>query len=809
MVISRPFASNAVAGPGTGPATSRGSAGPDPAPDRASETVAECVGPIMIPYALVDKLRALAAATAVDDFLPLWICADVLVRRLARTGGQSRARVIQGAREAVAPVSPEPTGPDATFRAALRRAAQLRVAAVPDAAEVNPVDVTILVSPDGQRLYVESMTNSPDTPTPQSWARAFLRLLTAMVEQPDAPVAGHPLIDAAERDRILHRLNPYRPAHVRYRTMTEPFEEQVERTPGAVALLDETGVAVTYRELNQRANQLAHFLRERGAGPGERVGICLERGVDQVVAIYAAVKTGAAYVPLDPELPDTRLAYMLADCAPGQVLTDPACRDRIPPGDWRVIDVVSDRADWSAYPTDNPPVGGTPAALLNILYTSGTTGRPKGVAYPIDGALAHLDWMQRRYPFGPGDSAVCKTSPGFDVAIWELFWPLYHGARLVICRPGGHRDPRHLARLVQAYGVTTIFLAPTVMTPFLQEVEPGGADSLRWALCGGEPITPRVRDTFYATLPKSTLVNCYGPTEAGTCTDMPLRPDPGAPVPLGRPAEHFRLALLDENLQPVPIGMPGEAYISGEVGLAQAYWRAPGRTAERFVADPYGPAGSRMYRTGDLCRYRDDGVLEHLGRIDRQLKIRGLRIEPGEIESVLAAHPAVADCAVIAHGDPPRLLAFVVPADRVSVADLDTAAVLRHAAGMLPDHMRPEQVVPVLRIPATVNGKIDKEALLHVWRAQTGRERDVVPPADELEASLVEIYSRVLDTTPVSVLDTFTQLGGHSLLAFRLLDECKAKLHAQPAVTELLRGTVRDVAASIRAARTRPGTGVD
>jgi acyl-coenzyme A synthetase/AMP-(fatty) acid ligase len=343
------------------------------------------------------------------------------------------------------------------------------------------------------------------------------------------------------------------------------------------------------------------------------------------------------------------------------------------------------------------------------------------------------------------------------------------------------------------------------MAPFLTKVSPDRMRALRWALCGGEAITPRIRDGFHAALPATTLVNCYGPTEAGTVTDMPLLPEFGAPVvPLGRPAAHFRLTVLDEDLQPVPVGMPGEAYIGGRIGLAQGYWRAPARTAERFVADPYGPPGSRMYRTGDLCRYRDDGVLEHLGRIDRQLKLRGMRIEPGEVEAVLAAHPAVADCAVVAHGDPARLLAFVVPAAGTSGDDLDVDAVLSHAVELLPEHLRPERVVPVSTIPATVNGKMDTEALLADWQALAYREREVVPPRDELEVTLAGIYSRLLDVEPVSMLDTFADLGGHSVLAFQLLDDCQERLRRKPAVVTLLTGTIRDVADSIRAATAQP-----
>lgn len=802
MVSSRHFADDTSTV--TAPTSPNRSGSPRPSAEESeSSALAECVGPVTIPPDLTRALRSLVRDAGVDEVVVMSICATVLVRRLARTGTPRRARVIRGPRELV--TSTGPMDPTVSFRSALRQAAKFWGAKAPDTVAVPPVDVTILVSQDGRHLYTESMTSSADAPLAQCWARSFLHLLARMARDPDAPILAHPLIDDTDRDLILRHLNPYRRPEVRHHTMTGPFVEQVERAPDAVAVLDEGSQTLTYRELNDRANRLAHYLRSTGARPGTRIGICLDRSIDLIVGIYAAVKTGAGYVPVDVELPDSRIAYMLADSAPRHVLTDPAARGRIPDGDFHLVDLEADRARWEHQPTTDPVVESSPAALLSILYTSGSTGRPKGVAYPTDGALAHLAWMQGRYPFGEGDSAVFKTSPGFDVSIWEIFWPLYHGARLVICRPGGHRDPRHLADLVAQHAVSTIFLPPTVMMPFLGTVSADRARALRWALCGGEPVTARIRDTFYARLPAASLVNCYGPTEAGNVTDMVLKPEPdAAAVPLGRPAANFRLILLDENLDLVPIGMPGEAYIGGEIGLAHAYWRAPGRTAERFVADPYGPPGSRLYRTGDLCRYRDDGALEHLGRIDRQIKIRGLRIEPGEIESVLTSQPAVADCAVVAHGDPARLLAFVVPAGRVPVNDLDVAAVREHADRFLPDHMRPEQVVPVLRIPATVNGKIDRDALINVWQAMTTGEREVVAPADELEAKLVEIYGRVLNASSVSVLDTFSELGGHSLLAIQLLDECAASLHAQPDVTELLTGTLRDVAASIQAARPTP-----
>ncbi|BCB89214.1 non-ribosomal peptide synthetase [Phytohabitans suffuscus] len=765
--------------------------------DGTSTLTPDRVGPVTLPPGLMGRLHSVAASAGADDFDSLSICAGVLAQRLPHTGTHCRARVIHGADEAIVPAGALDLS--ATFRTALRRAARSGSATTPDTSGGQPVAVTILVSRHGQHLYAESMADSSDLPSAHSWARSFLQLLISAANEPDAPMLGHPLVDKDGRDRILHRLNPHRIPDIRYRTMAEPFEEQVERTPDAVAVLDEDGGTVSYRELNERSNRLAHLLRERGGGPGTRIGICLERGIHQIVAIYAAAKTGAAYVPLDADLPDERIAWMLNDSTPRHVLTDLACRGRIPDGAWETHEVHADHQPWSAHPATNPAVDSTPEALLHILYTSGTTGRPKGVASPVAGALANVFWMQRQYPFDNSGTALFKASPGFDISIWEIFWPLYYGARLVICRPGAERDPRHLASLTEAHGASLVFLVPTMMTPFLDEISPARATALKWMVCGGEPMSPRIREAFYARLPASSLVNAFGPTEAGPVTDNVVEPEShGVSVPVGRPADNFRVTLLDANLDLVPVGAPGEAYISGRVGLAQGYWRAPAKTAERFVADPYGPPGSRMYRTGDLCRYREDGALEHLGRIDRQIKIRGLRVEPGEIEAVLTAHPAIGDCAVIAHGQPPRLLAFVVPAGQVSTTDMDLAAILDHAATLLPRPMRPERVVPVEQLPATVNGKIDQDELIDIWQALTDRERRVVPPADELEAALVEIYRRVLDTSPVSVLDTFARLGGHSMLVFRLLDECEANLHAAPDAAQVLTGTLRDVAASIR-----------
>jgi len=659
--------------------------------------------------------------------------------------------------------------------------------------------VSLNESPDHHLAgFLEYASDLFDERTAARFAGMYLLLLRTVAAEPECPIREVPLITPPERDRILNGLNPYRRPDHRYRTMSEPFEDQAARTPGAVALMGEEG-SLSYAELNERANRLAHFLRARGAGPGTFVGLCAERGFALVVAIYAIAKSGAAYVPLDPELPDERIAFMLEDAAPVLVLADNTAMPRIPDGSWLTVPLEEDER-WAGQPADNPAIEGTGSHLVHLLYTSGSTGRPKAVAYPVEGALANIFWLQRSYPFGPGDANLFKTSYGFDVSIWELFWPLYFGATLAVCPPGAHRDPDTMLELVERHRVTTVFLIPTMMQVFLEHAPAGSCPSLRWVFCGGEPVTPRVRDGFHERF-DARLINCYGPTEAGCVTDMVLTPDPGSPVvPLGRPAANFRLYVLDDELDVAPIGVPGEAFIGGEIGLARGYHGLPGLTAERFVPDPFGPPGSRMYRTGDLCRYREDGVLEHRGRIGRQVKVRGVRIEPAEIEAVLCEHPAVEDCAVIAVGEEDRrIAAFVVPRGRGTVPIPD---LLGHARRLLPGAMLPATITEVTRIPSNVNGKIDHRALVSQLGdavPATGA-RQLVPPDNELETGLVAIFRRVLGIEEVGVTEGFFELGGHSLLVFKLIDACSRELRLRPSVADVFSApSVRQLAARLNA----------
>lgn len=641
--------------------------------------------------------------------------------------------------------------------------------------------VTFAEGDDGLTGLMEYSADLFDEPTVARFAASYECVLAAAAEDPDAPAFALPIVDDAERDRILHRLNRHERPDIPYVTMAQPFEEQVRRTPGAVALTGDFGT-VTYAELNARANRLARHLRGLGVRPGTHVALCLDRGPDLMVALYAAVKLGAPYVPLDPELPDARLAFMLDDAEPAVVVADAAARPRIP--DRRRVVEVTDTAAWAGESGDDLPVEGAGYDLIHLLYTSGTTGRPKAVAYPVAGALAEIFWLQRTYPFKPGDMALHKTSYGFDVSIWELFWPLYTGASIAICPPGDHKDPERLVELAERHRVSMLFLVPSMAEPFLDAAPAGSCESLRWLFCGGEPVTPRIRDTFHAKL-SGQIVNCYGPTEAGCVTDMVLPVDPGAPVPLGRPAANFAMYVLDEHLEPTPVGVPGEVHLGGEIGVGRGYHRRPELTAEQFIPDPFGPPGSRMYRTGDLCRYRDDGVLEHLGRIGRQVKVRGMRIELAEVEAVLAEQDGVARCvATVVPDRAGEIAAFVVP----SGAELSAPDVAAAAAELLPAHMMPATITVVDAVPRFVNGKVDFARLLERRADAPIPVRELEPPDGELEARLAAIYGRVLGLDAVSVTESFFHLGGHSLLVFKLIQQCSVQLGLRP--------TVRDVFAA-------------
>ncbi|QWF84040.1 D-alanine--poly(phosphoribitol) ligase subunit 1 [Amycolatopsis sp. CA-230715] len=572
-------------------------------------------------------------------------------------------------------------------------------------------------------------------------------------------------VTGQDLDRLLARWNDTAAA-VPGTTLPDLFADQVARTPRATAVVFE-GVRLTYARLAKRVGDLASALRARGAGPGRIVAVAVPRSLDLITGLLAVLETGAAYLPIDPDYPADRIAFMLADAEPVLVLTTTATGAVLPAGTGTIL---LDRIDHTAaHPNGHKPPRPTPHDAAYVIYTSGSTGRPKGVVVPHRGIVNRLLWMQEEYRLGADDRVLQKTPSSFDVSVWEFFWPLIVGATLVVARPDGHRDTAYLAETIQAAGITTVHFVPSMLRVFLTEPAAAACTGLRRVICSGEALPADLAQRFRETIGVG-LHNLYGPTEASVdvtyweCADEPGRTS----VPIGRPVWNTRVHVLDAELRPVPVGEIGELHLAG-VQLADGYLRRSALTAERFVADPYGPAGSRMYRTGDLAKWREDGVLEYAGRVDHQVKIHGQRIELGEIEATLAADPSVGQVAVTLREDRPgshRLIAYVVPA----TDEFDPARLRRYAADSLPEHMTPAAIVALDEFPLSPSGKLDRAALPAPPKVTAGEGRAPVTP---VERTLCALVSEALEVADVGVDHDFFDLGGDSIAAIRLVSAAR------------------------------------
>ncbi|MBT2273796.1 non-ribosomal peptide synthetase [Rhodococcus qingshengii] len=559
-------------------------------------------------------------------------------------------------------------------------------------------------------------------------------------------------------------------------TLVSLFEEQVARTPDAVALRFGS-TASTYAEFDRRVNQLARELVARGVGPDTLVGLGIRRSVELLVAMYAIVKAGGAYLPLDPDHPAERLAYVIDVAAPVLVLTTSVDAVGIPEN----VDVLRiDDIDVSAH-SGAPLADGDRLSPLRtdnlayVIFTSGSTGRPKGVGVSHEAIVANLRWRQSEYPFTDEDVILQKTPFTFDVSVWEFFWPLQVGACLVIAKPDGHRDPAYVAATMIEYGVTVVHFVPSMLAVFVAEPRASEITSLRYVFASGEALpaqtAARLRDVSTAE-----LHNLYGPTEAAVdVTYYATGPQDEVSIPIGRAVAETELLVLDDALRPVPPGVPGELYLAG-VQLARGYVSRPDLTADRFVAHSTSD-GERMYRTGDLVRWRGAGadrLLEYLGRTDFQVKLRGLRIELGEIESALLDNDAIAQAAVLVHSDAAlgdNLVAYVVPASGVV---LDTDALARELGGRLPDYMVPSLFVELEAFPLNASGKLDRKALpAPEFTAQVVEYRAASTP---VEKTLVAIFADLLGRDDLGIDDGFFDLGGNSLLATRVVARANAEL---------------------------------
>ncbi|MGK2745572.1 amino acid adenylation domain-containing protein [Serratia marcescens] len=609
-----------------------------------------------------------------------------------------------------------------------------------------------------------------DRATAERYGVYLVQALRAMTLNSPRSVSHIDLLPPAEREHLLHGWNRTERDYPLDQTLTALFEQQVHRTPDATALVSGTE-SLSYAQLNARANRLAHALIARGVGPDSRVAVCAERGLNMVTALFGILKAGGAYVPLDPAYPGERLQYILQDADPVLLLADAAGRAAL--GEPVTPQLALEAALPETLSAENPAPRAQASHLAYVIYTSGSTGKPKGAMNEHRGVVNRLVWMQEAYGLTAADTVLQKTPFGFDVSVWEFFWPLMVGARLVMAKPEGHKDPDYLSRAIEQYGVTTLHFVPSMLQSFLADGQAATrCGQVVRVMCSGEALPAALVAEFYRRLPQAELHNLYGPTEAAVdvtawhCSREAER----VSVPIGRPIANTRIYLLDERGQPVPLGAVGELYIGG-VQVARGYLNRPELTAERFLSDPFAPGG-RMYRTGDVARYLANGDIEYLGRNDQQVKIRGFRIECGEIEAALATHPAVREAVVDARavGDDKRLVAWVVPA--VDVAEETLAGALRqHVSAALPDYMVPSAWVVVVALPLSPNGKLDRRALPEPQGAQSQAAYEA--PQGEHETLLAAIWRELLNVERVGRHDNFFELGGHSLLAVKLMAQLR------------------------------------
>ncbi|MFF4602520.1 amino acid adenylation domain-containing protein [Streptomyces sp. NPDC001339] len=665
------------------------------------------------------------------------------------------------------------------------------------AGPVDDLTVNIYDRADGRGLRIDHDGNPAlyEDADLAAHQERFLHLLRRLAEtDPGQPLAVHTIATPTEHALVTEEFNRTDRA-LPPTTLIGPIEAQAARTPDATALVF-GNTSLTYAELNVRANRLARHLQTLGARPGALVAVSVPRSADLVIALLAVLKAGAAYLPLDPDYPAERLAYMLQDASPVCAITDRAGHL---PEDTGTPLVALDRLDLSGYLWVNPPRPLTPAHPAYVIYTSGSTGRPKGVVVSHRAIDNRLRWMQDAYRLTPGDRVLQKTPSSFDVSVWEFFWPLREGAALVVAEPGGHKDPAYLARLIREQTVTTCHFVPSMLQVFLAEPgAPACADALRRVFCSGEALPRETVNAFGRALPGVELHNLYGPTEAAVdVTYHACAPDGTGPVPIGRPVWNTRLYVLDAAGRPCPPGIPGELHLAGRQ-LAECYLRRAELTASRFVTDPFGPPDTRMYRTGDLARWTADGEVEYLGRTDHQVKLRGQRVELGEIEAALAAREGVDGACAVVWED--RLVGYVT-------GGADPSAVRAALARELPEHMVPAAVVALDAFPLSPSGKLDRRALpAPVFAGGEGARR----PAGPREEALTRLFAEVLGVESAGPDDAFFDLGGTSLLAVRLVTRVREELGAELTIGSLFEApTPAALAARVAAAGPASGDALD
>ena len=627
----------------------------------------------------------------------------------------------------------------------------------------------------------------------------YERLLAGIAEDRDRRVSELSLLSEMEREQILVKWNRTEASYPE-KFVHELFETQSEHTPDTAALVCGEQV-VSYRELNRRANELAHYLQAMGVGPDVCVGLCFERSVETVVGMLAILKAGGAYLPLDPELPPERLSFMLENSQTPITLTRKDLRDRLSGSRCNLIFIDRELPPVNSQTGSPPFTGLSPENLAYVIYTSGSTGKPKGVMIPHRSLSNHMFWMRDAFTLGENDRVIQKTPFSFDASVWEFYLPLLAGAQLVLAKPGAHRDSAYLMREVAERGISVIQAPPPLLQALVEEEGWERCRGLRRMFCGGEALAGGLAEKFRA-VSAASLINLYGPTETTIQVsyweyDGTIRREP---IPIGQPIANTQMYVLDEQLEPVATGVMGEIYLGGE-GVGRGYLNRAELTAERFVPNPHGKgSGGRLYRTGDLGKYLKDGNVEYLGRIDDQIKLRGYRIELGEIEAVLNQHPSVRQAAVTAHEDQPgerRLVGYITSSEEVAPAR-ELQDYLRQR---LPEYMIPVVWMQLEELPLTPHGKVDRRALPAPEAIREGADRfeTARTPTEEIVAG---IWAEVLGLERVGMEEGFFELGGHSLFATQIVSRIKAGFGIELPLREIFeRPTVESLSQRIEDAR--------
>lgn len=632
---------------------------------------------------------------------------------------------------------------------------------------------------EGLEGQVEYNTDLFDEATIVHMVANWEVLLKGIVTNPERCILDLPLLTAQEQQRVLYTWNATEMDYPADLCLHELFEAQVRQTPDAIALVFE-GQHLTYQELNQRANQLASYLSTMEVRPEVPVGLYIERSLEMVIGLLGILKAGGIYVPLDPSFPQERLAFIVEDLQLAIVVT---AAQLLPPFVSQACRLVClDRESARIFSSgevslqDAGRAGLTSACAAYVIYTSGSSGKPKGVLNTHRALSNRLHWMCKSMLFSPDNRFAQKTPFSFDASLWEFFAPWMSGACLVVARPGGHQDSAYLIAFLVEQSITVLQLVPTMLQALLQEPAISTCTSLQHVFCGGEKLSLEVLRRFYASL-SAQLHNLYGPTEASIdVTHCVCPPEMQTDVPIGHPIANTDIYLLDEKMQPVPIGVPGELHIGG-TGLARGYLNRPDLTAEKFVPHPFSQQGARLYKTGDLARYWPDGSIEYLGRLDRQAKLHGYRIELGEIDSLLTQHPAVQQSVTMIREDIPghrQLVAYIILQENTSMQSNELRQFLQQR---LPFFMVPSLFILLPVLPRLLNGKINYKALpVPVSPLKEQKRDEAYTP---LEQTLRTIWEQVLGVEPILKHYNFFELGGHSLLATKVINQIREVCHVE------------------------------